>query len=131
MSTLRETPGSSGGNSDQTLTRFGYQPQFQRELKRFASFAVGFSFISITTGIFTTYGSVLNWGGPLGIWTWPLVALGQLFVALIFATLASRIPLAGYSYQWASRLTNPKIGWLIGWVSFMFLIVVTVSVDYS
>ena len=129
MSTLRETPDSPG--NDQILTRFGYQPQFQRELKRFASFAVGFSFISITTGIFTTYGSVLNWGGPLGIWTWPIVVVGQLFVALIFAALASRIPLAGYSYQWASRLTNPKLGWLIGWVSFMFLIVVTVSVDYS
>jgi amino acid transporter len=129
MSTLRETPGSP--RADSTLTRFGYQPQFQRELKRFASFAVGFSFISITTGIFTTYGSLLNWGGPLGIWTWPLVALGQLFVALVFASLASRMPIAGYSYQWGSRLTNPKIGWLIGWVSFTFLIVVTVSVDYA
>ncbi|GAC1388310.1 MAG: amino acid permease [Ktedonobacteraceae bacterium] len=118
-------------NADQLLTRFGYKPEYRREIKRFASFAVGFSFISITTGIFSTYGSVLGWGGPLGIWTWPFVALGQLFVALVFAALASRIPLAGYSYQWASRLTNPKIGWLLGWVSFMFLIVVTVSVDYS
>lgn len=118
-------------NADQLLTRFGYKPQYRREIKRFASFAIGFSFISITTGIFSTYGAVLGWGGPLGIWTWPFVALGQLFVALVFAALASRIPLAGYSYQWASRLTNPKIGWLIGWVSFMFLIVVTVSVDYS
>ena len=117
--------------ADQLLTRFGYQPKYRREIRRFASFAIGFSFISITTGIFTTYGSVLNWGGPLGIWTWPFVAIGQLFVALVFAALASRIPLAGYSYQWASRLTNPKLGWLIGWVSFMFLIVVTVSVDYS
>ncbi len=118
-------------NADQLLTRFGYKSEYRREIKRFASFAIGFSFISITTGIFTTYGSVLNWGGPLGIWTWPFVAVGQLFVALIFAALASRIPLAGYSYQWASRLTNPKLGWLIGWVSFMFLIVVTVSVDYA
>ncbi|GAC1431851.1 MAG: amino acid permease [Ktedonobacteraceae bacterium] len=118
-------------NADQLLTRFGYKPEYRREIKRFASFAVGFSFISITTGIFSTYGSVLGWGGPLGIWTWPFVALGQLFVALVFAALASRIPLAGYSYQWASRLTNPKIGWLLGWISFMFLIVVTVSVDYS
>lgn len=118
-------------NADQLLTRFGYKTEYRREIKRFASFAIGFSFISITTGIFTTYGSVLGWGGPLGIWTWPFVALGQLFVALVFAALASRIPLAGYSYQWASRLTNPKIGWLLGWVSFMFLIVVTVSVDYS
>ena len=118
-------------NADQLLTRFGYKPEYRREIKRFASFAIGFSFISITTGIFSTYGSVLGWGGPLGIWTWPFVVLGQLFVALVFAALASRIPLAGYSYQWASRLTNPKIGWLFGWVSFMFLIIVTVSVDYS
>lgn len=118
-------------NADQLLTRFGYKPQYRREIKRFASFAVGFSFISITTGIFSTYGAMLGWGGPLGIWTWPIVAIGQLFVALVFAALASRIPLAGYSYQWGSRLTNPKIGWLLGWVSFMFLIVVTVSVDYS
>jgi len=121
----------SANAADQLLTRFGYQPKYRREIRRFASFAIGFSFISITTGIFTTYGSVLGWGGPLGIWTWPFVALGQLFVSLVFAALASRIPLAGYSYQWASRLTNPKLGWLIGWVSFMFLIVVTVSVDYA
>ena len=70
---------------DQTLQQFGYQQEFRRELKRFASFAIGFSFISITTGIFTTYGSVLNWGGPLGIWTWPIVIVGQLFVSLVFA----------------------------------------------
>ena len=118
-------------NADQLLTRFGYKPEYRREIRRFASFAIGFSFISITTGIFTTYGSVLGWGGPLGIWTWPFVVLGQLCVALVFAALASRIPLAGYSYQWASRLTNPKIGWLFGWLSFMYLIVVVVSVDYA
>lgn len=122
---------STTGHAESVAGQFGYRQEFNRELKRFASFAVGFSFISITTGIFTTYGGVLNWGGPRGIWTWPFVAVGQTLVALVFAMLASRIPLAGYSYQWASRLTNPKIGWLIGWVSFTFLIVVTVSVDYA
>ena len=128
MSLADQTPGVS---TDQPLQDFGYKQEFRRELKRFASFAVGFSFISITTGIFTTYGSVLNWGGPLGVWTWPIVVLGQLAVALVFASLASRIPLAGYSYQWASRLVNPRVGWLIGWVSFTFLVVVVVSVDYA
>ena len=118
-------------SEDQTLQKFGYHQEYKRELKRFASFAVGFSFISITTGIFTTYGAVLNWGGPLGIWTWPIVIIGQVFVALIFASLASRMPLAGYSYQWMSRLANPKIGWLIGWISFTFLIVDVVAVDYA
>src|SRR5579863_1588335 len=116
---------------DQSLQQFGYRQEFRRELKRFASFAIGFSFISITTGIFTTYGSVLNWGGPLGIWTWPIVIVGQLFVSLVFAALASRLPLAGYSYQWISRLANPKIGWLVGWISFIFLVVDVVAVDYA
>ncbi len=118
-------------NADQELQQYGYKVEFRRELRRFASFAIGFSFISITTGIFTTYGSVLGWGGPLGIWTWPFVVVGQLLVALVFAALSDRIPIAGYSYQWASRLANPKVGWLIGWVSFTFLTVVVVSVDYA
>src|SRR5436309_6023678 len=38
---------------------------------------------------------------------------------------------AGYTYQWASRLANPKVGWLIGWISFFFLIVDVVAVDYA
>ena len=52
--------------SEDVLQPFGYRQEYKRELKRFASFAVVFSFISITTGIFTTYGSVLNWGGRWG-----------------------------------------------------------------
>ncbi len=117
----------NGPRSEDVLQRFGYRQEFRRELKRFTSFAVVFSFISITTGIFTTYGSVLNWGGPLGVWTWPIDVLGQVVVALVFAALAARIPLAGYSYQWASRLANPMIGWLLGWVSLTFLIVVQMA----
>ncbi len=35
-------------SEDQTLQKFGYQQEYKRELKRFASFAVGFSFISTT-----------------------------------------------------------------------------------
>jgi amino acid transporter len=121
---LREAP-SSG------LERFGYRQEFDRTLKRFASFAIAFSFISITTGIFTTYGTVLISSGPVGIWTWPLVIVGQTAVALVFGLLAARMPVAGYSYQWMSRLANPHIGWLVGWFAFAFLLVDTVAVDYA
>src|SRR5258707_9539935 len=109
----------------------GYKQEFDRSLRRFASFAIGFSFISITTGILTTYGSVLISSGPLGIWTWPLVIVGQTAVALVFGALAARMPLAGYAYQWMSRLANPHIGWLVGWFSFAFLVVDVVAVDYA
>lgn len=121
--------GATATKSD--VAEFGYHQEFSRSLRRFSSFAIGFSFISITTGIFTTYGSVLISSGPLGIWTWPLVIVGQLMVALIFGALASRIPLAGYSYQWMSRLANPQIGWLMGWFVFAFLVVDAVAVDYA
>jgi amino acid transporter len=117
--------------SDQVLKGYGYDQEFGRTIRRFASFAIGFSFISITTGIFTTYGTILVSAGPLGIWTWPLVIVGQTFVALVFGALAARMPLAGYTYQWASRLANPKLGWLIGWFSFAFLVVDVVAVDYA
>jgi amino acid transporter len=113
------------------LERFGYKQEFDRTLRRFASFAIAFSFISITTGIFTTYGTILGSSGPVGIWTWPLVIVGQTAVALVFGLLAARIPLAGYSYQWMSRLANPHIGWLVGWFAFAFLLVDVVAVDYA
>jgi amino acid transporter len=116
---------------DALLERFGYRQQYRRTLKRFESFAVPFSFISITTGIFTTFGFVLNAAGPRGIWTWPIVIIGQTLVAMVYGALAARMPLAGYSYQWASRLANPSVGWWLGWLGFSFLTIVTVSVDYA
>ena len=42
-------------DDDELLPSFGYKQQFVRSLRHFESFAVAFSFISITTGIFTTY----------------------------------------------------------------------------
>ncbi|MFB4352515.1 amino acid permease [Microbacterium sp. LS_15] len=105
--------------------------RMKRELGLYASFAVAFGFVSIATGIFTTYGAVLNSSGPRGIWAWPIAVVGQTMVALIFGALAARIPISGYAYQWVSRLANPILGWLTGWISFAFLVVVVVAVDYT
>src|SRR5216683_3028119 len=116
---------------DEELERFGYRQQFVRSFRHFESFAVAFSFISITTGIFTTYGFALAAGGTRAIWTWPIVIVGQALVALVYGALSVRVPLSGYSYQWASRLANVGVGWWFGWMSFAFLSIVTVSVDYA
>jgi amino acid transporter len=118
-------------DDDDLLPQFGYKQQFVRSLRQFESFAVAFSFISITTGIFTTYGFALTTAGPRAIWTWLIVAAGQSLVALVYGSLAARVPLSGYSYQWASRLSNANVGWWLGWMSFAFLTIVTVSVDYG
>jgi amino acid transporter len=119
------------GSEQETLSDFGYQQELQRGTGKFASFAVAFAFVSIATGVFTTYGSVLSSSGPAGIWTWPLVVFGQLMVALVFGSLAARIPITGYSYQWMSRLSSPALGWFMGWISFTFLAIGVVAVDYT
>src|SRR5262245_2528757 len=94
----------------------GYKPELKRSLGSFQMFAISFASVSVVVGIFATYGDVLQSSGPLGIWLFPIVAVGQILVALVYAQFAARIPLTGSSYQWASRLANPKIGWMFGWI---------------
>jgi amino acid transporter len=121
------------GTADESgaLSQFGYAESMERRTGKFASFAVAFAFVSIATGTFTTYGSVLNTSGPVGIWTWPVSVVGSMAIALIYGSLAARIPVTGYSYQWMSRLANPVLGWAVGWVTFTFLVIVAVAVDYT
>lgn len=107
----------------------GYEPELKRTLGSFQVFAVSFAFISVAVGIFGTYDDVLLNSGPVGIWLWPIVAVGQTLIALVVAQFAARIPLSGSSYQWASRLANPKIGWLFGWLSFCYLAIGVATVD--
>jgi amino acid transporter len=125
------TTGGGLLSEDEELAGFGYRQQFVRSLRHFESFAVAFSFISITTGIFTTYSFALATGGTRAIWTWLIVVAGQALVALVYGALSTRVPLSGFSYQWASRLANVNVGWWFGWMSFAFLTIVCVSVDYG
>ena len=107
----------------------GYEPELKRTLGSFQIFAISFAFISVAVGIFSTYDDVLRNAGPVGIWLWVIVAIGQTLVALVIAQFAARIPLSGSSYQWASRLANPKIGWWFGWMTFCYLALGVVTVD--
>jgi amino acid transporter len=116
---------------DQVLRRFGYRQRFRRTLRPFESFAVVFSFISITMALFVSFGFLLGVAGPRGIWIWPIAFAGQLLVCLICAALAAKIPVAGVSYQWGSRLATPTVGWWLGWLSFMTLVILTVAVNYA
>ena len=114
---------------DELCEDCGYEPELKRTLGSFQIFAVSFAFISVAVGIFGTYDDVLKNAGPVGIWLWPVVAVGQTLIALVIAQFAARIPLSGSSYQWASRLANPKVGWFFGWLSFCYLVIGVVAVD--
>jgi amino acid transporter len=116
-------------SADEESRDCGYEPELKRTLGSFQVFAISFAFISVAVGIFGTYDDVLRDAGPVGIWLWVIVAIGQTLVALVVAQFAARIALSGSSYQWASRLANPKIGWLFGWLTFWYLAIAVVAMD--
>jgi amino acid transporter len=99
---------------EQLLTSFGYKQELRRTLKLFSIFAVSFSVISVTTGIFTNFQFAVSEFGAASIWLWPVAAVGAMILAFVLAELASRVPLAGYSYQWGGRLVGPGFGWFVG-----------------
>jgi urea carboxylase system permease len=116
MTTLANPPAPSEVDTDSAdLAGFGYPQQLHRRLGSYASFAAGFSFVSILTTVFQLFGFGFAFGGPAFFWTWPLVFAGQLLVALCFAELAAHYPIAGCIYQWSRRLSTGVTGWFAGW----------------
>ena len=105
------------------LAHFGYEQKLHRSIGTYASFAAGFSFVSILTTIFQLFGFGFSFAGPVFFWTWPAVFAGQLTVALCFAELAARYPLSGAIYQWARRLGGHIVGWFAGWTMILAQVV--------
>ncbi|WP_327205500.1 MULTISPECIES: APC family permease [unclassified Rathayibacter] len=102
--------------SDDGMAEFGYRQSLTRGIGRFGSFAAGVSYISILTGTFQLFGFGFGFGGPAYWWSWPMVFVGQLAVALCFAELAARYPVAGSVYNWSKRVAGPTVSWLAGWM---------------
>jgi urea carboxylase system permease len=98
------------------LAKFGYKQELDRSLGLFSSFAAGFSYISIMTGVFELFFFGFFSGGPGWVWTWPAVLAGQFLVALCFAELAGQFPLAGSVYQWSKQIARPFTSWFGGWI---------------
>ncbi|HWC78334.1 MAG TPA: amino acid permease [Pseudonocardiaceae bacterium] len=115
-------------NDTSDLARFGYKQELERTLGSFSSFAAGFSYISIMTGVFQLFGFGFGAGGPAFIWTWPLVFLGQGAVALCFAEVAGQFPLAGSVYQWSKQIARPATSWMAGWIMSIGAVVTAAAV---
>jgi amino acid transporter len=108
------------------LAQFGYTQELKRSLGVFSSFAVAFSYISPSTGIFTLFALGLTTLGGAFIWTWPVVAAGQFVIALNFAELSSHFPVAGSVFQWTKYLATRRYSWFTGWI-YLFAGILTVT----
>ncbi|GAA2746709.1 amino acid permease [Kitasatospora cinereorecta] len=116
-----------GNAADASLAGFGYRQELRRRMGRYASFAAGFSFISVLTTVFQFFSLGYSFGGALFLWTWPAVLAGQLLVAACFAELAARYPISGAIYQWSTRLSSPAFGWFTGWIMVVGQVVVVAA----
>ncbi|MDN5747350.1 MAG: amino acid permease [Pseudonocardia sp.] len=114
--------------TDDGMADFGYSQTLDRSIGKFASFAAGVSYISILTGTFQLFYFGFGTGGPAYWWSWPLVFAGQFMVALSFAELAGRYPVAGSVYNWSKRLAGPATSWLAGWMMLTASIVTITAV---
>jgi amino acid transporter len=116
------TPAAPLDDEDARLAQFGYTQKLDRSVGRLASFAIGFATISATTAVFTGFGAGYFTAGAPFVWT--LLLAGAVFVVwvVIAADLTAKIPLAGYAYQWTSRIHGSNLAWftgvmaLAGWV---------------
>jgi amino acid transporter len=124
-------PPSNNSNDEQTLERFGYHQELSRSLGYFSSFALSFSVICMTSGLFADYGDGLRAGGPAFIWSWLIVGAGQFLVAMVFAQLARQIPLSGYAYQWTRSLAGDRMAFWAGWIMIVQFITGMSGVAYA
>lgn len=79
-------------------------------------FASTFALLSVLVGFTALYGLSYAFAGPGLVWTVPVVFLGMLPVALLFAELSASFPLAGSIYQWAERLGGKRWGSMTGFI---------------
>jgi amino acid transporter len=121
-----ETETAGGQRDSADLAQFGYKQELKRSLGTFSSFAVAFSYISPSTGIFTLFALGLTTLGGVFIWTWPVVALGQFIIALNFAEVSSHFPVAGSVFQWTKYLSSRSYSWFTGWI-YLFAGILTVT----
>jgi amino acid transporter len=124
-------PTANDSNDEQELERFGYHQQLSRSLGYFSSFALSFSVICMTSGLFADYGDGLRAGGPIFIWSWLIIGAGQFLVAMVFAQLARQIPLSGYAYQWTRSLAGDRMAFWAGWIMIVQFITGMAGVAYA
>ncbi|GGR11621.1 amino acid permease [Streptomyces cinereoruber] len=115
---------------ERTVGEFGYRQELSRSLSWFSLFSVSFSIMSIATGVFLNFTFGMTHLGPVSIWIWPMVGVGQLLVALVISELGTRIPLAGAGYQWGARLIGPGYGWFIGALGILYAAVGVPGIVY-
>jgi urea carboxylase system permease len=128
MATAEANRPAEPAADSQELAGLGYKQELDRSLGKFSSFAAGFSYISILTGVIQLFAFGFLFAGPAVWWTWLIVLSGQMMVALCFMEMAGQYPLAGSVYNWSKRVAGDFPGWMTGWIYVVGSIVTVAAV---
>lgn len=116
---------------ERQLREFGYEQELKRGLSLWSNFAVGFATVSPVVGFYAIITLSSMSAGTAWVWVLPVVLVGQLLIATVYAELASQFPIAGGAYQWARRLLGPGAGWFAGFVYVCALTAALATVAYT
>jgi amino acid transporter len=69
------------------------------------------------------------------MWDWVIMSLIYVCVATSLGEIASKYPVSGGVYYWSFMLSPPKyaplVSWIVGWLSVIGNVVVTLSVNFA
>ncbi|QHM75514.1 Aromatic amino acid transport protein AroP [Mixta theicola] len=100
--------------------------QFNRSIGLISNFALGFTYLSPLTAVYSLFALAVTLAGPPAVWWILIVACGQLLVALVFGEVASQYPITGGLYPWARRLWGKRYAWIAAWI-YLWALVVTIT----
>uniref|UniRef100_A0A0D9VA54 Amino acid permease n=1 Tax=Leersia perrieri TaxID=77586 RepID=A0A0D9VA54_9ORYZ len=124
---------NAAADADQArLQQLGYRQELKRGLSLVSNFAFSFSIISVLTGVTTTYGTGLRYGGPVSITMgWLVVSSFNLCVALSMAEICSAYPTSGGLYYWSAKLAGkewaPLASWVTGWFNIVGQVIILLA----
>lgn len=90
-------------------------PGLRRVLGLRAAVALGVGG-TVGGGIFVLVGSAAAKAGPAALAAFPIAFAAALLIALPYAELACRLPLAGGGYAFARHVLGPRWGFAMGWI---------------
>lgn len=124
-------------NQDLGATEPGIQPdapetqQLNRGFSFRSALSLAFADVSPIVALYAIFTLGLFAAGPKFFWAFPVVLLGQLLVAAVFAELASRWPYAGSVYQWARHVRGTTWGWTAAWAYMWGLTIALSTLAYA
>ncbi|ORX38207.1 gaba permease-like protein [Kockovaella imperatae] len=119
-----------------TLEELGYAQELPRTKSFLTLWAMTIVLSSVPYGLSTTFFYTLGDGGAMvAIWDWIIMSSIYVCVAVSLGEIASQYPVSGGVYYWSYMLSprklKPLVSWIVGWLSVVGNITVTLAVNFA